>query len=234
LNVLRTLRLKKGWEQFSFYYLYDKIGNLVQDKKEHISKIEWTVYGKVREVIPEQGHDKHRLGFASNWPPSNSPLTGGRTVLPADGSDILKDLYIWRVNPGGKMVRLKSQENFYYGASQELIDRARGLRHNMTDAERVLWNILRRKQLNGYRFRRQHPIARFIVDFLCFKAKLIIELDGGVHQNPEQKEYDENRTHDLEELGFRVVRFQNEEVLFSPQEVINTIEKLISESPDCQ
>lgn len=127
------------------------------------------------------------------------------------------------------MPKLKTHENFYYGASPELIAIARNLRCNMTLSERMLWNILRRKQLNGYRFRRQHPIAYFVADFLCFKPRLIIELDGEVHNKPEQRERDENRTVALEELGFKVIRFKNEEVYNNPTHVIKTILKHIND-----
>lgn len=93
-----------------------------------------------------------------------------------------------------------------------LPDKARSLRSNMTDAEKKLWQLLSRKQLEGHRFRRQHPIGgRYIVDFICLEQKLIIELDGGQHA--EQQEYDKKRTLFLEKEGYRVLRFWNNEVM---------------------
>ena len=88
--------------------------------------------------------------------------------------------------------------------------RARSLRNSGTDAERLLWQHLRRRQLGGYRFRRQQPIGPYIVDFLCFEQKLVIELDGGHHA---ENRYDDERTGWLVSRGFRVLRFWNSDVL---------------------
>ena len=89
--------------------------------------------------------------------------------------------------------------------------RARQLRANPTDAERALWSILRKGQIPGHRFRRQAPIGPYIVDFVCFENKLVIEVDGGQHA--EQADYDDARTAWLESQGFRVLRFWNNQVL---------------------
>ena len=88
---------------------------------------------------------------------------------------------------------------------------ARTLRTNLTEAERVLWYHLRAARLRGYKFRRQAPLGRYIVDFVCFEARLIVEVDGGQHV--EQQEYDRQRTAWLEGQGFQVLRFWNTEVL---------------------
>lgn len=119
---------------------------------------------------------------------------------------------------------LKIWENFYFGASPEIIRRARLLRMNMTLAEKALWELLRRKGLNGIRFRRQHPISCFIVDFYCHRAGLVIEIDGDVHSEKEQSERDEDRTSELEKLGLRVIRFENEEVLINTLGVLAKIQ----------
>ena len=84
-------------------------------------------------------------------------------------------------------------------------DRARELRKTPTEAERLLWKYLRRRQLIGHRFRRQYPIGSYIVDFFCFEERLAIELDGGHHS--QQTEYDTERTAFLESEGVRVLRF---------------------------
>ncbi len=89
-------------------------------------------------------------------------------------------------------------------------ERARSLRRNATDAERLLWRHLRKRQLSGYRFRRQQPVGPYIVDFLCFERRLIVEVDGGQHA---ESRYDSERTEWLESKGFRVLRFWNTEVL---------------------
>lgn len=99
---------------------------------------------------------------------------------------------------------------------------ARELRGNPTDAESKLWLRLRRKQVDGHRFRRQVPLGPYVVDFACFDARLIIEVDGGQHTE-ETAERDATRTAWLEGQGFRVLRFWNNEVLGNIDGVIETI-----------
>jgi very-short-patch-repair endonuclease len=89
--------------------------------------------------------------------------------------------------------------------------RARELRKNMTEAERTLWRHLRLRQFSGYKFRRQQPIGKYIVDFVCLEKKLIIEVDGGQHS--EQIDYDYKRDGWLRKEGFRVLRFWDNQVL---------------------
>lgn len=88
--------------------------------------------------------------------------------------------------------------------------RAKELRQEMTPAEKVLWQFLRNRQLGGLKFRRQHPLGPFIADFYCAERRLVIELDGDIHNF--QKEEDEQRTRQFEEFGYRVIRFQNEQI----------------------
>jgi very-short-patch-repair endonuclease len=90
---------------------------------------------------------------------------------------------------------------------RKMHDRAKELRQRQTSAEEKLWALLRNKQLGGYKFRRQHPIGPFIVDFYCDEARLVIELDGGIHDG--QMGYDEAWGQWLEENGYRVLRFGN-------------------------
>ena len=99
--------------------------------------------------------------------------------------------------------------------------RARQLRSTPTDAERRLWSSLRRKQLDQFRFRRQQPIGAFVVDFFCAQAKLIVEVDGGQHA--EQHLQDAARTRWLEERGYRVLRFWNNEILGNTEGVVLAI-----------
>jgi len=116
--------------------------------------------------------------------------------------------------------------NFYFGASPDVIAKARLLRKSMTPAETVLWEHLRRKALEGIRFRRQHPVNRFILDFYCHQLRLAIEIDGSVHDLPEQAEYDAGRTAELERLGIAMLRFRNEEILQSIEFVMDTIHNI--------
>jgi very-short-patch-repair endonuclease len=104
---------------------------------------------------------------------------------------------------------------------QQIRVRARRLRHDASDAERHLWRFLRRGYLGGFRFRRQHPLAGYIVDFACPAAWLIVELDGGQHL--EQAAYDAERTRKLESQGYRVLRFWNDEVLLRTEDVLAEI-----------
>lgn len=100
-----------------------------------------------------------------------------------------------------------------------------------TEAENNLWQELRANKLD-VKFRRQHSIGNFIVDFVCLPAKLVIEVDGGVHNTAENKEYDEGRTHELEKLGFRVLRFTNEQVLTNIAQVIIDVQQVLSFGED--
>ena len=108
---------------------------------------------------------------------------------------------------------------------------ARGLRRNMTDAERVLWakpvlshaEGLARRQLAGVKFRRQQPIGPYIVDFVTFERKVVVEVDGGHHSEESIKAVDEERSAWLRQEGFKVLRFWNNEVLSNPQGVLESI-----------
>lgn len=105
--------------------------------------------------------------------------------------------------------------------SGEIVDdRARLLRKNATDAETLLWYRLRARRL-GYKFRRQHRILGYIADFSCFERRLIVELDGGQHL--ERVAYDACRTAKLERVGYRVLRFWNDEVLQQTEAVLEAI-----------
>ncbi len=114
---------------------------------------------------------------------------------------------------------------------EQIIRFSRELRKNQTPAEIILWSIIRNRKLSGFKFLRQHPIPYrgfnnkpnyFIPDFYCFEKKLIIELDGKIHDF--QKEYDQNREEILRDLGLKVIRFKNEE-LEDIQKVLDIILK---------
>lgn len=111
---------------------------------------------------------------------------------------------------------------------QQMQDRAQGLRHDMTQAEKKLWYILRGKQL-GFKFRRQQALDVYIADFVCLEKRLIVELDGGQHA--ERTEYDRKRTAYLESQGFRVLRFWNHDVLQNPEGVVTVLLEHLARSP---
>lgn len=116
----------------------------------------------------------------------------------------------------------------YYGASNLIFQRATELRVIMTPAEEVLWNAI---HINEWRlkFRRQHPIAKYIVDFYCHANKLVIEIDGSIHSEEEVKKNDAYRESHLRDLGLTILRFKNEDVLKNKQAVLNIIYKTISD-----
>ena len=99
---------------------------------------------------------------------------------------------------------------------------AKRLRHEMTDAERVLWREVRAHRFAGLKFKRQEPLGLYVVDLVCYEAKLIIELDGGHHAD--QQEADAERTRWLESRGFRVIRFWNNDVLTNIAGVMQELE----------
>jgi very-short-patch-repair endonuclease len=120
-------------------------------------------------------------------------------------------------------------ENLFYGASPLIHERARELRKNMTNAETLFWNEVSNKRFLGFKFRRQHPIGKFIADFYCHELKLVIEIDGDIHEFDESKEYDKGRIYELEEFGLQVLRFQNEEIEKEMEEVLFVLRsKIIS------
>jgi very-short-patch-repair endonuclease len=105
--------------------------------------------------------------------------------------------------------------------ADNLVNLAKSLRKRQTEAETLLWRHLRGKQTNGLKFRRQEPIGQYIVDFVCFERKLIIELDGGQHAL--QQDQDQKRESWFREQGFRTLRFWNNEVLGNIEGVLEVI-----------
>jgi very-short-patch-repair endonuclease len=123
---------------------------------------------------------------------------------------------------------MKSKYDMYYRATMESLEKAKALRQKETGAEKLLWEKLKSKQFYGFKFRRQHPISQFIVDFYCHELKLIIEVDGEIHNKPENKEYDENRTYELEKFELKVLRFTNYEVENNMDKVLSSIRDVIN------
>lgn len=114
-------------------------------------------------------------------------------------------------------------------AKKELFQFARELRERATQAEKVLWEELRMKKLDGFKFRRQHPIGIYILDFYCHNRKLAVELDGKYHLNKDQIKYDIIRTSHLNEVGIKEIRFKNEEVLNDLENVLGKIRNSLHE-----
>jgi|SRR5690348_9432609 len=114
------------------------------------------------------------------------------------------------------------KNEMYYGAGNLIFERAKALRNNMTDAEQILWGHLKNNQL-GVKFRRQHPIAIYIVDFYCHPYKLVIEVDGDIHEEEDIKQADKERETHLKELSLKIVRFTNKEIYHQIGKVLEII-----------
>ncbi len=110
---------------------------------------------------------------------------------------------------------MKDSENkhkMHLGASPEIFEYAKRLRIQMTSSESLLWNKLRNRNFHGFKFRRQHPILRYVLDFYCHEAMMGIEIDGDYHNTKYQKFYDKDRSSNLEDYGIKIIRYTNKEV----------------------
>lgn len=120
--------------------------------------------------------------------------------------------------------------SIYFEASPEILKRADVLRKEMTMAEKILWQKINKNQIKGYRFRAQHPIGKFIVDFYCPKALLVIELDGKIHLNKVVAERDDGREVEIKKLGIRILRFTNENVFKEIDKVLTSISSALEKA----
>jgi very-short-patch-repair endonuclease len=111
----------------------------------------------------------------------------------------------------------------YFGAKPAIFKLAKELRKAETEAEKILWSKLNRNQILNLQFRKQHPINIFIADFYCPKIKLVIELDGSIHELPEYQSHDIGRTEVLNDFGITVIRFTNEQIV---EQIDSTIESI--------
>jgi len=115
----------------------------------------------------------------------------------------------------------------HLGAGEKTFRTAKSLRKNPTSAENILWMKLKNRQVAGAKFRRQHPLRFYIADFYCHEHRLVIEIDGDVHFDEHQKEHDVNRSAELERFGLHILRFTNDQILNSIEDVIKSITDLI-------
>jgi very-short-patch-repair endonuclease len=118
-------------------------------------------------------------------------------------------------------------DNMWKDASGIVFSNAKKLRENPTQAEEAMWLSLNNNQLDGYKFRRQHPLLNYVADFYCHQLKLVIEIDGEYHQTVEQKKLDNERTENIEFQGLKLIRFTNEEVISDIFAVLNKIKEFI-------
>ena len=131
---------------------------------------------------------------------------------------------MWR-RKNSKIINMQESynDNLHKDAIGKLYQYGRELRQESTEAEKLLWAELGNRKLNGLKFRRQHPLDKFIVDFYCNERKIVVELDGSVHDEKINKDYDEARTAMLAGLNIIVLRFQNDEVVNNIEDVLNKI-----------
>ena len=120
------------------------------------------------------------------------------------------------------------RKKMFSGADPLLFERASTLRKQQTFAEELLWNYLRTKPF-GFKFRRQHPFSNYILDFYCHSLKLVIEVDGSIHEVEEVKENDDRRQKELEKEGLTLIRFTNNEIKLRAEEVIEKTEIYLKE-----
>lgn len=136
--------------------------------------------------------------------------------------------YHYPFSPSPTLPKGKGERPNYQTANKFVYTKLNELKEknikNTTEAESVLWNCLKGKRLADYKFRRQHIINEYIVDFVCLNKKLVVEVDGGYHSEPEIIEADNYRTQELNNLGYEVIRFKNEEITSNIEKVLETIE----------
>ena len=125
--------------------------------------------------------------------------------------------------------KLQHNDSMWKGASLEIFSNAKDLRNNLTEAEKLLWEQLESNKFHNFKFRRQHPILNYVVDFYCHKLKLVIEIDGGYHENKEQIEKDRERTENLIFNELTVIRYTNSQVKDNITAVLTGIEEFIAE-----
>ena len=127
------------------------------------------------------------------------------------------------------MKTIVSRISMYYGADSNTLRTAHILRRSLTKAEAVLWKKLSDRKIFKSKFRRQHPVYIFIVDYYCHEYKLVIEVDGDIHNDEIARQYDSGRTEVLNKFGLKVIRFTNNQILYSLDSVIETIQREITE-----
>lgn len=162
----------------------------------------------------------------AQWHYPFEPIPGGENspLTPEGGTGLASGEQIGDDSPGWHTANPEIYE--------ELKTRAKNLRENETETEKKLWEELRSKNLGGYKFRRQHIIGSYVVDFVCLTKKVVVELDGKYHLGANQKVQDAKREEDLTDLGFDILRFKNDEVLEKIDQVKNKILEVLENVPE--
>ncbi|NBX03793.1 MAG: DUF559 domain-containing protein [Alphaproteobacteria bacterium] len=178
-------------------------------------------------IAPGFGEDDKRVADANNIP----------TIVPVDGqgkyTDAIFDISFPAAGDKNPPLPLRERAG-ERGYGEEALEHAKHLRHESTEVEKILWKHLRAKRFESFKFRRQQPIGSYIVDFFCASTALIIELDGGQHNEEAQKKYDAKRTEFLQQQGYRVLRFWNNEINDNLEGVLDSIYRTLGENPSPQ
>jgi len=205
----KGLELRSPWKEANLFDCY-VIDDLFDIKGKKIASA-----GEEVEVIPDTDV-MDTWATSSISPQINSGAISSPHLYPLPkGEDISNPLSL------RERVGVRAKEKKY--SPKELIENARDLRKTETKQEEILWYFLRNRNLNGYKFRRQHPVEHFIADFACLEANLIIELDGGQHNEDKSIKYDDARSKFLESKGFKIIRFWNNEINENLEGVLESI-----------
>ncbi len=221
----------------------EKANKMISAQKEELTKQKAVLEEKNKEILDSINYAK-RLQEAILPPMSLIKQFFSDSFVLYKPKDIVAGDFYWmevahpQPFPKGKGVggAIMKESNSYETAdptSYELLrEFALKNRNNPTEPELALWELLKSKKLEGYKFRRQHIIGQYIADFVCLKKKLVIEIDGLIHQMPDVKDSDESRTLWLEHKGYSVIRFKNEEVIGYTETVLGKISAKLKSMPD--
>jgi cyclase len=121
------------------------------------------------------------------------------------------------------------EPSFFFQTDERTMELAKRLRRLMTPTEKLLWKRLKARNVAGAKFRRQHPIGCYVADFYSHESRLVIEVDGPIHEKPERREHDLNRDAEMERLGIKVLRFTNEEIRLTMSTVLARIGVAVTE-----
>lgn len=165
-----------------------------------------------------------------NHPHPNPLPHAGEGEKPAGAGALVRDGEIAPTVFTGQVSNSLSRERERAGVRVG-VQRARALRRDGTDAEQRLRQHLRARQLAGHKFRRQHPLGPYVLDFVCLEKHLVVELDGGQHNAADAMAHDQNRTRWLQAQGFEVLRFWNHEVLQQTKEVLERLLQALTPTP---
>ena len=232
--------LKMTWRAYTFSSIVEFLRKLSTCKKENnVFNFDFIAFGKFqvsknwfKQLRHEFKRDFFQKFLASGFADSISlyTLEGISPPQPSPLSLVTSSLCSV-AGEGAKLPIVYTVGNNKLPSWNFMIGLAQNLRKNQTKAESFLWELLRRKQLNNLKFRRQHPIGDYIADFYCPEKNLVIELDGSIHDNKEQKEHDQLRDAIMQQHNITVIRFTNDDVFEKTENILQTIIDVSNKPP---